>query len=70
MKTLLSVIAAANFKGFVGNESQNTGEDRGYVIDTANDLWERYSMDGKGETYFVVVKSGETPVGKLFIELY
>jgi len=59
-----------NFKGFVGNESQNTGEDRGYVIDTANDLWERYSINGKGVTYFVVVKSGETPVGKLFIELF
>lgn len=58
-----------NFKGFVGDESKNTGEDRGYVIDTANDLWRHYSVDGKGNKYYVVVKSGEEPVGKLFIEL-
>ncbi len=58
-----------NFKGFVGDKSKNTGEDRGYVIDTSKDLWKHYSVDGKGNKYYVVVKAGEETVGKLFIEL-
>ncbi|MDY0163739.1 M14/M99 family metallopeptidase [Desulfobotulus sp.] len=40
-----------NFKGFVPNTSYNTGEDRGYPIDTAKDLWIRYSEGGKGLVY-------------------
>ncbi len=58
-----------NFKGFVGNLENNTGEDRGYVIDTAKDLWPRYSIEKKGKTYPVVVTRGEQTVGSLFVEL-
>ena len=58
-----------NLKGYVGNKQNNTGEDRGYIVNTAKDLWERYSMDKRGKTYQVVVTHGEKTVGKLFIDL-
>lgn len=44
-----------NFKGFVGNKRNNTGEDRGYVIDTGKDLWKRYSKGKAGKVYLIVV---------------
>jgi len=58
-----------NFKGYVGNLSNNTGEDRGYVIDTGRDLWKRYSLDKKGRVYSVVVSRGKELVGKLLVDL-
>jgi len=58
-----------NFKGFVGNRKNNTGEDRGYVIHTDRDLWTRYSLEGKGEKYHVVVNHNDTVLGQLFVEL-
>ncbi|MDY6905190.1 MAG: M14/M99 family metallopeptidase [Thermodesulfobacteriota bacterium] len=58
-----------NFKGFVGDRANNTGEDRGYDIHTGKDLWERYSLDGKGHKYQVVVTKNEETVGKLFVFL-
>ncbi|MBW2108820.1 MAG: hypothetical protein JRI36_09170 [Deltaproteobacteria bacterium] len=59
----------ANFKGYVGNRKVNTGEDRGYVIHTGRDLWKRYSLDGKGKKYQIVVTHGEAVLGRLFVEL-
>jgi hypothetical protein len=58
-----------NFKGYVGNTRKNTGEDRGYVIHTDRDLWERYSLEKKGKTYQIVITEGQQTVGKLFIDL-
>lgn len=58
-----------NFKGFVGDKANNTGEDRGYVIDTARDLWDRFSEDGNGRKYPVVVSRDSRAVGKLVVEL-
>ncbi|CAB5126567.1 Putative periplasmic protein [Olavius algarvensis associated proteobacterium Delta 3] len=58
-----------NFKGFVGNRATNTGEDRGYEIDTGRDLWQRYSIHKKGEIYPVVVSKDERVLGKLFVQL-
>ena len=58
---LLDVLPASqsglkvNFKGFVGNKKNNTGEDRGYEIDTSNDLMSRFSINKKGEYYPVLV---------------
>ena len=57
-----------NFKGFVGDRINNTGEDRGYDIDTG-DLLERYSTDDKGNNYQVVVTKGEKEIGNLNIRL-
>ncbi len=58
-----------NFKGFVGDPSNNTGEDRGYTINTGSDLMERFSLDGKGETYEIVVTQGETLLGRGIVTL-
>ena len=58
-----------NLKGYVGNKQNNTGEDRGYIINTAEDLWKRYSLNKKGRTYQVVVTYEDKTVGKLFIDL-
>ncbi len=59
-----------NFKGFVGNNSLNTGEDRGYVIDTgAGVLLPRYSLEKKGRQYHVVTTLEGEEVGKIFIDI-
>jgi len=58
-----------NFKGYVGNLQNNTGEDRGYVIHTGRDLWKRYSLGGEGKQYQVIVLHGETQLGRLFVRL-
>ena len=59
-----------NFKGFVGNVSVNTGEDRGYTINTATDLWRRYSLYKKGRLYQVVVTRNDSDViGRMFFDI-
>ncbi len=59
-----------NFKGFVGNNSSNNGEDRGYLIDTGADvLMPRYSLDKKGQKYRVVTTLKGKEVGQLFIDI-
>ena len=58
-----------NFKGFVGNPRNNTGEDRGYVIHTGKDLWERYAVGNSGNTYQVIVSHLTRTIGTLFIDL-
>ena len=58
-----------NLKGYVGNKHNNSGEDRGYIVNTAKDLWKRYSLKKKGKTYQVVVTHEDKTVGKLFIDL-
>jgi hypothetical protein len=58
-----------NFKGYVGNRKNNTGEDRGYVIHTSRDLWKRYSVAGEGKKYQVIVTRDSTVLGRLFVEL-
>jgi hypothetical protein len=59
-----------NFKGFVGNNSVNTGEDRGYVIDTGTDvLMPRYSLKKKGRQYYVVTTLAGTEVGRIYIDI-
>lgn len=58
-----------NFKGFVGNKQNNTGEDRGYVINTAKDLWKRYSLNKKGKKYQIIVTYNDKAIGKLFVDL-
>jgi len=58
-----------NFKGFVGDQVNNTGEDRGYDIDTGKGLLERYAMGGKGNIYQIVVTRDEKEIGSLNIRL-
>ena len=58
-----------NVKGFVADEAYNRGEDRGFKIDTAKDLWPRYSLDGQGKKYQAIVTLNDNIVGKLFFDL-
>ena len=58
-----------NFKGFIGNADKNDGEDRGYVIDTGeNVLLKRYSLDKKGRSYHVLATLNEKEVGRFYID--
>jgi len=68
-RTLHASDLKVNFKGFVGNPRENTGEDRGYVIRTDSDLQPKYSLEGQGRIYPVIVYYNQSIVGKLFIEL-
>jgi hypothetical protein len=58
-----------NFKGFVGDWRNNTGEDRGYEIDTSRDLMENYSINKKGECYPIIVSKGDKKLGSLTVKL-
>ncbi|HIJ56048.1 MAG TPA: hypothetical protein HPQ03_07975 [Deltaproteobacteria bacterium] len=58
-----------NFKGFVGDRRNNTGEDRGYVIRTDKDLWQRYSLHQKGRSYQIVVTHEDRTLGKLYLDI-
>lgn len=59
-----------NFKGFVGNQDNNSGEDRGYLIDTSkNVLMTRYSLNKQGRHYQILTTLNGKEVGKLFIDI-
>ena len=58
-----------NFKGFVGDPTNNTGEDRGYVINTETDLIERFSLDGKGGSYEILAARGDHILGRMVVKL-
>ena len=58
-----------NFKGFVGNWKNNTGEDRGYDIDTGKALMRRYSLKKKGNIFPVIATSGEETYGRFLVRL-
>lgn len=60
---------SVNFLGFVPGKSINTGEDRGYLVDTANDLWVKYSIKRQGVEYPVIVKHGDKKIGGIFIKI-
>ena len=48
-----------NFLGFVGDWKNNTGEDRGYLIDTSKDLLKRYSYQKEGKLYTIKASDGK-----------
>jgi hypothetical protein len=60
-----------NFKGFVGDKVNNTGEDRGYLIDTSKDLMKRYSLHNKGELYQIVISrwSEKNTLARIFVKI-
>jgi hypothetical protein len=57
-----------NVKGFMSDPSNNTGEDRGYIIDTAKDLLPRHSVAKQGNHYLVLVKADKI-IGRLHLLL-
>jgi len=58
-----------NFKGFVGDPTNNTGEDRGFTIRTGSDLLKRFSLDKKGEVYEILANQGEAIIGRAMVKL-
>ncbi|KPA13480.1 Succinylglutamate desuccinylase [Candidatus Magnetomorum sp. HK-1] len=58
-----------NFKGFVANPKNNTGEDRGYVIRTDCDLQHKFSMNKDGRLFHAVATTNGEKIGELFFEL-
>ncbi len=61
-----------NFKGFVGNHSNNTGEDRGYLIHTDEDnLMARYALNKERTLYEIVAtrNSDDKVIGRALIRL-
>ncbi len=58
-----------NLKGFVGNPRNNTGEDRGYLIDTfKNVLMKQYSIGKQGKHYKVITTLHNKEVGVFYID--
>jgi hypothetical protein len=60
---------SVNLLGFVPKKFVNTGEDRGYLIDTAKSLWVKYSVNQQGVEYPIVVKYGDKKIGEVFIKV-
>lgn len=58
-----------NFKGFVGDKKNNTGEDRGHEIDTAKDLMKGYSINQDGINYPIIVSRNNNEIGRIIIKL-
>lgn len=58
-----------NFRGFVGNRVHNSGEDRGYIIDTAKGLWVKYSKGKRGKNYTISISKGEEQIGTVYVDI-
>ena len=58
-----------NFKGFVGNLKNNTGEDRGYLIHTGAGLLTRYSLGNKGKLYEIIASEDDRVLGRMVVRL-
>jgi len=57
-----------NVRGYVNDPLNNTGEDRGCLIDTGKDLLRRYSVDRERRHYLVLVES-DREIGRLHLML-
>jgi len=58
-----------NLKGYVPPGDLNSGEDRGYLIDTSTMHWRKYSLHGAGEVYPIVVSKGDLQVSQAFLSI-
>jgi hypothetical protein len=60
-----------NLRGFVPpvNRERNTGEDRGAVADTAQDLLPAFSEGGKGEVYAINAELGRTVLASCSLKI-
>ena len=58
-----------NLLGFTGDKNKNTGEDRGYLIDTNRDMWEKYYTNGKGSEYPIIVKYRGGKIGEVILKV-
>ncbi len=58
-----------NFKGFVGNPKNNTGEDRGYLVHTGAGLLKRYSLGNKGRLWEIIASEDNHILGRMVVRL-
>jgi len=59
-----------NVKGFVPpDHGSNPGEDRGHVIDTKNFGWKRWSINGEGKIYPIIIELDQREVSRAFIKI-
>lgn len=58
-----------NLKGFAPRSGYNDGEDRNCLIDTRGLNWKKYSVDGDGKKYPIVVSRGSQELSKAFINI-
>ncbi|MCF7886113.1 MAG: succinylglutamate desuccinylase/aspartoacylase family protein [Candidatus Marinimicrobia bacterium] len=58
-----------NIKGFVPPVDLNRGEDRNYWL-SSQDMWSKYSIDGRGKKYPIVVENNGVTISKAYIEFY
>ena len=59
-----------NLKGFVPpDHGSNPGEDRGHIIDTKNFGWKRWSINGEGKIYPIIIELNQREVARAFIKI-
>ncbi len=58
-----------NLKGYVPPNEYNTGEDRNYIIDINSLRWKKYSLDGAGNVYPIVVMKDQQELSRLFLSI-
>ncbi|MGM0681454.1 MAG: M14/M99 family metallopeptidase [Thermodesulfobacteriota bacterium] len=58
-----------NFKGFAPPKAYNDGQDLHFSIYTDQDLWVRYSRNGKGRFYPIIATYKGEKVGEFWVEL-
>lgn len=56
-----------NLKGFAPRNSYNDGEDRNCLIDTRGLHWKKYSVDGAGKKYPIIVTRDSRELTRAFI---
>jgi hypothetical protein len=58
-----------NFKGYVGDPKNNTGEDRGYLIHTGTDLLKRFATNKQGDLFEIVAAQDQNILGKIWVRI-
>jgi len=56
-----------NLKGFAPRNVYNDGEDRNSLVDTRGLNWNKYSVNGEGKKYPIVVTRGTQEITKAYI---
>lgn len=58
-----------NLKGFVPPSDYNSGEDRNFLIDISTLSWKKYSLNGNGKIYPLVVVKNDEELSRIYISI-
>ena len=58
-----------NLKGYVPPGDYNTGEDRNYLIDISTLSWKKYSLNGDGKIFPLVVIKNNEELSRIYISI-